>query len=228
MSSTAATGTATASTHALASPAPAPAASAPEPLATPLLQRAAVACLDVDDGELIVVDLVEEILQRSQDVLFEKHISSQVLPYAVQYAKDTVLRLAMWEFFDEDTVDPSDPMWLPDEEPAPMPVDSWARGVLHLGPELYGLGPSNAASKPVVSWKSATSVAASDETTAAAATGQPPASPSSPRKAIGEGGTDVSQPGSPSRGQGQGQAIARRDSGKDWAAKPERERRLAQ
>ncbi|ORZ31850.1 hypothetical protein BCR44DRAFT_1441471 [Catenaria anguillulae PL171] len=135
-SSTTATATGTS-----ASPTPSQTTAHPSPITTltalasqgllkPTVVPAVAACLDLDDSELIVADLVEEILQRSQDVLFEKHISSQVLPYAIQYAKDTVLKLAMWEFFDEDRVDPADAMWSPDQEPDPLPFDSWARGVL--------------------------------------------------------------------------------------------------
>ncbi|KAJ1508012.1 hypothetical protein HMI54_009320 [Coelomomyces lativittatus] len=86
-------------------------------------------CQD-DEAELVVIELLEEILKKSQEVLFEKHISSQVLPYAVQFCKDSVVQLAKWEFFECDTVDSKSNMWIPDEEPSPIPNDSWAKGVL--------------------------------------------------------------------------------------------------
>lgn len=46
--------------------------------------------IDTEEGEIFIVSLVEEVVQKSQDVLFEKHIESQVLPYAVQFAKSAV------------------------------------------------------------------------------------------------------------------------------------------
>jgi hypothetical protein len=59
-----------------------------------LLSRACRLCIEEDEVELIIADLIEDIIQKSQDVLFEKHISSQVLPYAVQFAKDTIISVA--------------------------------------------------------------------------------------------------------------------------------------
>ena len=49
--------------------------------------------LDQEEGEQFVLTLIEEILTRGQEVLFEKHIESQVLPYAVQFAKDNLLKI---------------------------------------------------------------------------------------------------------------------------------------
>ncbi|KAI9221869.1 hypothetical protein BC828DRAFT_379875 [Blastocladiella britannica] len=114
---------------------PAPPVLSPTSLAVFALPEV-VAASSIDDAELIVSSLVEEILQRSQDVLFEKHISSQVVPYAVQFAKDAMNQLIMWEFFDQDRLDPADPIWIPDTEPEPLEFDSWARGVVPIRPTL--------------------------------------------------------------------------------------------
>ncbi|KAJ3045181.1 hypothetical protein HDV00_011051 [Rhizophlyctis rosea] len=86
--------------------------------------------IDQEEGELLVSSLIEEILQRSHDVLFEKHIESQVLPYAVEFAKETVVGIVEWEFFKRDPGDIDPLTWEPDEEPHPVPIDSWARGAI--------------------------------------------------------------------------------------------------
>ncbi|KAG5459182.1 MAG: hypothetical protein BJ554DRAFT_446 [Olpidium bornovanus] len=46
--------------------------------------------LEQEAAEFLAESVVDEVLQRSQDVLFEKHIESQVLPYAVQFCKKTI------------------------------------------------------------------------------------------------------------------------------------------
>ncbi|KAI9136912.1 hypothetical protein BKA69DRAFT_1128678 [Paraphysoderma sedebokerense] len=82
--------------------------------------------LNQEESELFIHSIVEEIIQRSQDLLFEKHISSQVLPYAVQFAKNVIVEMIEWEFFLQDTEDHNSPIWKPDDEPEPIPIDSWA------------------------------------------------------------------------------------------------------
>ncbi|KNE64078.1 hypothetical protein AMAG_09136 [Allomyces macrogynus ATCC 38327] len=148
----------------------------------PLATRAHFACLDEDEAEAIAADLVEDIMQKSQDILFEKHISSQVVPYAVQFAKETFLRMAMWAFFDEDRVDVNHPMWKPDEGtyclqsrvPAPVEIDSWARGT------LFPIDQRNTI-KPVIPWCSDRSASPS---TAPVAESSAVTTPSSPRKSL--------------------------------------------
>ncbi|KND02513.1 uncharacterized protein SPPG_02971 [Spizellomyces punctatus DAOM BR117] len=86
--------------------------------------------IDTEEGELFIVSLVEHIVQRSQDVLFEKHIESQVLPYAVQFAKETIDEIVEWHFFRRDPGDIDPCTWEPDEEPEPAIIDSWAPGAI--------------------------------------------------------------------------------------------------
>jgi hypothetical protein len=50
-----------------------------------------IGLVDQEEGQLLAASLIEEIIQKSQDVLFERHIESQVLPYAVQFTKETLL-----------------------------------------------------------------------------------------------------------------------------------------
>ncbi|KAJ3123889.1 hypothetical protein HK100_011447, partial [Physocladia obscura] len=86
--------------------------------------------LDTEEGENLACSIVDAIVQRGQEVLFEKHIESQVLPYAVQFAKDTFLKIVEWEFFKKDSGEILAETWDPDDEPQPAIIDSWARGAI--------------------------------------------------------------------------------------------------
>ncbi|KAJ1551123.1 hypothetical protein HK096_003017 [Nowakowskiella sp. JEL0078] len=80
--------------------------------------------INQEEGEVFILQIIEEILQSSQDVLFEKHIESQVLPFAVQFSKQTLLRILEWGFFGRDEAKILPETWLPDEAAS---TDSWAR-----------------------------------------------------------------------------------------------------
>ncbi|KAI9099426.1 hypothetical protein DFS34DRAFT_70852 [Phlyctochytrium arcticum] len=82
--------------------------------------------VDAEESEIFIISLVEQVVQRSQEVLFEKHIESQVLPYAVQFAKQTIDEIVEWEFFRRDPGDIDPATWEPDTEPEPAVIDSWA------------------------------------------------------------------------------------------------------
>ncbi|KAL2916266.1 hypothetical protein HK105_204022 [Polyrhizophydium stewartii] len=102
--------------------------------------------VDQEEGELLVLSLIEEIIERSQHVLFEKYIDVQVLPYAVGFARETLLSLLKYKFFRRDpgNIDPD--LWEADEgtsqtsrdcwryaltwQPEPAVIDSWARGAV--------------------------------------------------------------------------------------------------
>ncbi|KAL7751987.1 hypothetical protein RI367_002515 [Sorochytrium milnesiophthora] len=156
------------------------------------------ALLDVEEGELLVAELVEEVVSRGQDVLFEKHISSQVLPYALQVSKEALIKAIQWEFFKEDVVDMSEPCWFSDNgsvcppmaevlltvqarvEPSAIPVDAWARGVLPTQPtSAVSASPASSAMFIHVSSlhpSTTTSAATAEEQQSAA--GSPPSSTS--------------------------------------------------
>ncbi|KAI9016962.1 hypothetical protein BC832DRAFT_1833 [Gaertneriomyces semiglobifer] len=86
----------------------------------------------IEDGEIFVTNLVESIIQKSQDVLFEKHIESQVLPFAVADAREKIDSLIEWEFFRRDPGDLLPCTWELDVEPPPPLIDSWAPGALPI------------------------------------------------------------------------------------------------
>ncbi|KAJ3028078.1 UNVERIFIED_CONTAM: hypothetical protein HDU68_002531 [Siphonaria sp. JEL0065] len=88
--------------------------------------------IDQEEGENLATAIVEGIVNRGQEVLFEKHIESQVLPYAVQFAKGTLLKIVQWQFFRRDTGEVASPTWGADEEPQPAVIDSWARGAIPI------------------------------------------------------------------------------------------------
>ncbi|KAJ3152266.1 hypothetical protein HDU89_001486 [Geranomyces variabilis] len=85
-----------------------------------------------EETEIFILSLVEHVVVKSQDVLFEKHIESQVLPYAVQFAKGALDEMVEWEFFrqDEGVIDAE--TWEPDEEPEPAACDSWSPGMIPI------------------------------------------------------------------------------------------------
>ncbi|KAI8840653.1 hypothetical protein BJ741DRAFT_646835 [Chytriomyces cf. hyalinus JEL632] len=89
-----------------------------------------LAWMDQEEGENLASAVVESIVARGQEVLFEKHIESQVLPYAVGFAKGTLLKIVEWQFFRRDFGEIKPETWLADEEPKPAVNDSWARGAI--------------------------------------------------------------------------------------------------
>ncbi|KAI8904097.1 hypothetical protein EDD86DRAFT_249980 [Gorgonomyces haynaldii] len=81
---------------------------------------------DQEDGELFCLQLIEDVILKSQTVLFEKRIDGQVLPFAVNFCKQQLLELVRFKYYkQDDLVDPS--LWIPDTEPQNIPLDSWAR-----------------------------------------------------------------------------------------------------
>ncbi|ORY53734.1 hypothetical protein BCR33DRAFT_711092 [Rhizoclosmatium globosum] len=88
--------------------------------------------IDQEEGENLASSIVDSIVNRGQEVLFEKHIESQVLPYAVQFAKGTLLKIVQWQFFRRDAGEILPATWEPDEEPQPAVIDSWARGAIPI------------------------------------------------------------------------------------------------
>ncbi|KAI8928198.1 hypothetical protein BC831DRAFT_449537 [Entophlyctis helioformis] len=90
--------------------------------------------IEQEEGESFVLSLIQDIISRSQHVLFEKHIDVQVLPYAVGFARDTLLSLIDYKFFRRDPGNIDMDLWEPDEEPEPAVAESWARGAVPIRP----------------------------------------------------------------------------------------------
>ena len=49
--------------------------------------------VEQEAGELAALSFVEDLIQKCQEIIFEKHIESQVMPFAVQFAQDTMLQV---------------------------------------------------------------------------------------------------------------------------------------
>jgi hypothetical protein len=49
--------------------------------------------VEQEEGEILIQKILAEVLHNCSEVLFEKHIESQVLPYALSFAKDTILMM---------------------------------------------------------------------------------------------------------------------------------------
>ncbi|KAI8921882.1 hypothetical protein DFJ77DRAFT_2733 [Powellomyces hirtus] len=104
-----------------------------------------------EETEIFIISLVEHVVQKSQEVLFEKHIESQVLPYAVQFAKGALDELVEWEFFrqDDGAIDPE--TWEPDEEPEPALTDSWSPGMIPFRKAVTAPATTSVPTPPILS-----------------------------------------------------------------------------
>ncbi|KAJ3272045.1 hypothetical protein HDV01_005997 [Terramyces sp. JEL0728] len=83
--------------------------------------------IEQEEGELFVLQLIEDIISESQKVLFKKHIDVQLLPYAVNFAKESILSMINYHFFTRDPGDNDPSLWIPD-------TDSWARAAIPIKP----------------------------------------------------------------------------------------------
>lgn len=54
--------------------------------------------LDKEDGEDFVYNLVQEIVQSTMQILHDKYIASQTLPYSVQEARQVLLEIVEVNF----------------------------------------------------------------------------------------------------------------------------------
>lgn len=49
--------------------------------------------VDQEEGELLAAQIVEEVLQKVQQVLFQKHIASQIVPFSVNDLNDQIMEI---------------------------------------------------------------------------------------------------------------------------------------
>lgn len=89
--------------------------------------------LETEDGEELVFDLVEVIVGGVMDVIHQKHIDNNLVPFSLNWAKDMMLQLVEWQFMNHDEGEKEEAgndSWLEDQEPHRAAVDSWARGAV--------------------------------------------------------------------------------------------------
>ncbi|XP_074723627.1 uncharacterized protein C2orf81 homolog [Strix uralensis] len=89
--------------------------------------------LEAERGDRDVGDVVAELLGCVLDACARAHATRGCVPWAVGWARDTLLQMVAGSFpaRDEGETDPErghDDAWREDEEPQPPPADSWARG----------------------------------------------------------------------------------------------------
>lgn len=84
----------------------------------------------MEDGEDFVFDLVETVVNGVLGVIHERHMDQNMIPYSLDWAEQIMVDLIDWQFLTHDPGENRDgePDWLPDDEPARVPLDSWGRG----------------------------------------------------------------------------------------------------
>ncbi|KAB1266782.1 uncharacterized protein Cadr_000018333 [Camelus dromedarius] len=95
-----------------------------------------------EEGEEVVGDIVEELMDQVMDAACKSYLERQCIPYAVNRARETILQMVQMRFVPRDEGEPhlaEDPTWAEDEEPSPCPIDTWARGAVPLRGPCYHL-----------------------------------------------------------------------------------------
>lgn len=89
--------------------------------------------LEAEDGEELVFDLVQVIVGGVMEVIHQKHIDRNLVPFSLNWAKDMMIQLVEWQFLNHDEGEKEasgHDSWLEDGEPCRAAVDSWARGAV--------------------------------------------------------------------------------------------------
>ncbi|KAG8518734.1 putative protein C2orf81, partial [Galemys pyrenaicus] len=91
----------------------------------------------VEEGEDVVVDILDELLTRVMDSAFKVYLTRQCIPFTINQAREAMLQIIEWRFLGRDEGEfavAEDPTWAEDEEPSACTTDAWAQGsvpVLH-------------------------------------------------------------------------------------------------
>lgn len=86
------------------------------------------AVVDVEDGEELVGELINTILDGVLGAIHEKHMETNLIPFSLDWAENIMEKLIDWQFLVHDPGEKDEDNWLPDQEAARVPLDSWARG----------------------------------------------------------------------------------------------------
>jgi len=79
--------------------------------------------------------IIDEVLGRGADVLYKHYLDNQASEFSVKLAMQEMMEVVKWHFMSRDEGErdmAKNPSWIPDEEPAPATIDSWARGALRI------------------------------------------------------------------------------------------------
>ena len=55
--------------------------------------------VEEEDGEEFVIDIVNDIVQSTLDVIYDKYIQQQTLPYTVDAARDMILQFVEVQYY---------------------------------------------------------------------------------------------------------------------------------
>jgi hypothetical protein len=87
------------------------------------------------EGEEIVFDIIDGLVDRCGEVLYEHYLRKKQIPYATKNCLHDVFESLTTVYLDRDfgSAKPEvDPSWVCEREPAASQLDSWARGVVTL------------------------------------------------------------------------------------------------
>ncbi|KAB1267112.1 uncharacterized protein Cadr_000018375 [Camelus dromedarius] len=96
-----------------------------------------------EEGEEVVGDIAEVLVDRVMDAACKSYLERQCIPYTVDWARETMLRMGQMGFMLRDEGEPhlaEDPTWAEDKEPSPCPIDTWARGAVPVLHALCSVG----------------------------------------------------------------------------------------
>ncbi len=49
-----------------------------------------ITILEQEDAEMVSIQVVEDIITSAQDVIFKKYLDQQILPYSLDFARNTL------------------------------------------------------------------------------------------------------------------------------------------
>jgi len=82
------------------------------------------------NNKQFVISLLEEIIWNAENLLFEKYIEKQIIPFTLNFFENTIMEIIDWNFYKYDNGIINEDAWCPDTELTPIINDSWARGAI--------------------------------------------------------------------------------------------------
>lgn len=86
--------------------------------------------VEVEDGEELVSELLGSIVGGVMDMIHQRHLEENIVPFSLNWAEHLMTNLIDWQFLVHDNGESKsdEDNWLQDDEPARAPLDSWGRG----------------------------------------------------------------------------------------------------
>ncbi|XP_007258376.3 uncharacterized protein C2orf81 homolog [Astyanax mexicanus] len=96
-----------------------------------LTQTEWMSMISQQEGEDIVAEIVEELMNRVMERCRKVDIDNQLVPFTVAWAKDAMLQVVKLQYLMRDEGDGENTV-VEDEEPTPSTIDSWAEGCVPI------------------------------------------------------------------------------------------------